>query len=376
MSGIQEVFNLRTQRQKEYPAKIAGTVRSHIEDIKRQVKTGVDGDGWHKVISGWRSNETTVSKGPSAPSYKHDGGHGGHGSHGGHGGHGGHGKHGAYNNSSRMKNDLQKPTPIRPGPSAPAQPYKRYESRFKNSEQNVESTIVNTIILGKLNKFSPQNYVEVYEFLSEILATGECDFLADFMKLIFTKAATEETFCPLYARLLKELSSKYTFLLTEMDDLYKKFLDIFEEIEDDDTTTNTSAINKRNEKKYRLGYSQFLAELLKQNVMDVNAFYITIEQIIKQIDIQTKKINKTHVIEEYADCLIRILKVLKNTPNTVPTDPTSTNTNCENKCFELKVRVRETLRDKMQELTRKSDDRPSLNNKVRFTMMDCTDAIN
>lgn len=347
MSSIQAVFGLRSQRN---TTTITPTINSRIEEFRSQVKAGVDGDGWQRVITGWRNGGSDAKPPAAGKQYSHQrddrrGGGGG----------------GAPHRSAAAH-----PPPPHTNP-VPPQPYKRYESRFKNTDQDVESTIVNTIILGKLNKFSPQNYNEVYEFLSEILASGECDFLADFMKLIFTKAAKEETFCPLYARLLKELSAKYPFLLSEMDILYKKFLEIFEELDDAVTDGgDDSAINKRKEKKYRLGYSQFLAELLKQDIADTDAFYSTIEQIVRQIDNESKKENKFSTIEEYADCLTKILKVLKESP----TD------SGETKVRRVKERVRENLRSRIEELSRKSVERPSLNNKVRFAMMDAKDAIN
>lgn len=347
-SNIQAIYNLRSQRS---TATISGPVRSKIEEIRTQVKAGVDGDGWQRVIHGWRGAEVTAKptiqhvnsnrfKEIQSPSIR---------------------KSDSNNSLPQMTRSIVKTTATeKPIP----QPYKRYESKFKNTDQDVESTIVNTIILGKLNKFSAQNYTDVYEFLSEILASGECDFLSDFMKLIFTKAATEETFCPLYAKLLKELSSKYPFLLSEMDILYNKFLNIFVELDDAEDTE--CAIERRKEKKYRQGYSQFLAELLKHNVVDTNAFYNTIEQIIKQIDNQSQLVDKTSTIEEYGDCLIKLLKVLK--------PPTSDG--ISEKMSELRTKLSSNLKSKMEELTRKSAERPSLNNKIRFTMMDAIDAIN
>jgi hypothetical protein len=369
-SNIQAIYNLRSQKS---TATIVGSTRSKIEEIRTQVKAGVDGDGWQRVIHGWRAQETPKPainattgnrfKEIQSPSMR---------------------KSDSNNSLPQMTRGLPKTVVQHNAIEKPApQPYKRYESKFKNSDQDVESTIVNTIILGKLNKFSAQNYSDVYEFLSEILASGECDFLSDFMKLIFTKAATEETFCPLYAKLLKELSAKYPFLLSEMDILYNKFLNIFEELEDDD---NECAIQRRKEKKYRQGYSQFLAELLKQDVVDTNAFYNTIDQIIKQIDIQSKLGDKTNTIEEYGDCLIKLLKVLKpptrggqsNSPlvSDMHSSALPTNETMSDKMVTLRTNLSTNLKSKMDELTRKSADRPSLNNKIRFTMMDAIDAIN
>ena len=49
-----------------------------------------------------------------------------------------------------------------------------------------------------------------------------------FMKLVFEKAASEEIFCPLYAKLISELSIAYPILLSEMENLYTQYLQIFD----------------------------------------------------------------------------------------------------------------------------------------------------
>ena len=379
-SQIQAIYNVRSQKS---TATISNSIRTLIDEVRRQVKNGVDGDGWQRVIHGWRGGDDKPTlhipqqqqqpqKGRLENSNRFQPIRGG-------------SMHKSESTQSLASNKSYTsihgeppPSPIKRSHMTPRnnsnttlssattqQTYKRYDSKFKQPEKDVESTIVNTIILGKLNKFSNQNYSEVYEFLSEILETGERDFLSEFMKLIFTKAATEETFCPLYARLLKELSAKYPFLLDEMRTLYTKFLDIFQEQQESADDSSETAIQKRKERKYRLGYSQFLTELLKQGIVDNNTLYNTIQCIIQQIDINSKLCDKTSVIEEYSDCLIKILTVLRaSTPTTSSTT-----------IIELRTMVRETLHDKLTDLSRKSVDRPSLNNRVRFAMMDAMDAI-
>ena len=46
---------------------------------------------------------------------------------------------------------------------------------------------------------------EIKEFITHIIDNGQTDMIKCFMKLVFEKAASEEMFCPLYARLLSEL---------------------------------------------------------------------------------------------------------------------------------------------------------------------------
>ncbi|NBO57752.1 MAG: hypothetical protein EBU73_02295, partial [Chitinophagia bacterium] len=128
------------------------------------------------------------------------------------------------------------PTTTQAAPAIPPPPV-RYQSKFKNSSQPVEEKILNNIILSKLNKFSNSTYADIRDFLYQILGSGEPDlaeFIRDFMKLVFRKAASEDVFCPLYAKLLTEISNRYQVILEEMKRLSDNYLEIFDEIEQND----------------------------------------------------------------------------------------------------------------------------------------------
>ena len=56
------------------------------------------------------------------------------------------------------------------------------------------------------------------------MTSGETAFLSEFMELLFTKAASEEMYCGLYAKLLSELSEKFPFLKTEISNIYTNFI--------------------------------------------------------------------------------------------------------------------------------------------------------
>jgi len=245
-------------------------------------------------------------------------------------------------------------------------PHQKYVSKFKKTSEKVEDTILNTILLGKLNKFSHSNYNEIKEFITTIIDSGQTDMMKCFMKIVFEKAASEEIFCPLYAKLLSELSTLYPVLLTEMANLYTQYMEIFEEVAEDQTETYTEMCKRNVEKKYRRGYSQFLAELIKNNVMDIDTFLKIISKIIGQVEANTKMSESTKLIEEFADCLMRIMKAIR-------VDPLK---NDENDAIGL---IRSTLKgeimERIQPLTIRQPEMVGLSNKARFTFLDMYESI-
>ena len=196
----------------------------------------------------------------------------------------------------------------------------KYVSKFKNSEKQVEDKILNTIILSKLNKFSESTYCEIRDFLHQILGSSNQvdksekdnieEFVKEFMKLVFTKAASEEIFCPLYAKLLGEISKEYSIILDEMNKLHENYLNIFEE--EEESNTYDQFIERNREKKYRQGYSQFLSELIVYKILSVDKIVTIFQKIIEQLTIQGQIDNKTTITDQYIDCLLRITKVLHN----------------------------------------------------------------
>ena len=82
------------------------------------------------------------------------------------------------------------------------------------------------------------------------------------MRLVFKKAAAEDMFCPLYARLLSEIRTTYPIIQTEMKELFETYLTIFQDLDESDSLSYKAFVERNIEKKYRLGYSQFLSELV------------------------------------------------------------------------------------------------------------------
>ena len=245
----------------------------------------------------------------------------------------------------------------------------KYVSKFKKTSANVDDTILNTILLGKLNKFSQQNYGDIKEFITHIIDDGETDMIKCFMKLVFEKAASEEIFCPLYAKLLSELSTGYPILLTEMDNLYSHYMTIFDEVSEDSTisTENYNEFCTRNiGNKYRRGYSQFLAELIKYDVIELEIFVKTIDKIITRIENNCNNKELIKLNEEFADCLMKIVKAIK-------TDEKNNAKNTKIKQIRNVLMTTTMLRIKSRTLN--NSENMGMSNKARFTMLDMYDII-
>jgi len=247
-------------------------------------------------------------------------------------------------------------------------PPQKYISKFKKSSEKVEDTILNTILLGKLNKFSQPNYNEIKEFITHIIDSGQTDMIKCFMKLVFEKAASEEVFCPLYAKLLSELSIGYPVLLTEMANLYTQYMEIFDEISEDNTSETYNELCKRNvERKYRRGYSQFLAELIKHDVIDAETFMKSITKIIGQVEANRARPDSIKLNEEFADCLMKIMKAIW-------TDADSDDES-ENKIQTIRTTLKTEIAARIQPLSVRDPEALGLSNKARFTFLDIYEGI-
>ncbi len=272
-----------------------------------------------------------------------------------------------------------------PQAASPKTPYTgpplgRYQSRFKNQSEPIEEKILNRIIRLKLNKFGPTTYSEIRDFLYQILgqetvATEDdgnvqaeegqvAEFVRDFMLMVFKKAAAEEIYCPLYAKLLSEIGAKHSVIFEEMNSLYKNYMEIFEEADVNTASGDMASFEKKNvEKKYRQGYSQFIAELTTLEILSLDALLATFRTLFSQIDKHGRVAENKPLIEEYVDCLLRMSRVMKD------------------KRSEFFCTARNKLflqnKDTIDSLINIRDGTyPSLSPKARFLLMDIRDILN
>jgi len=250
----------------------------------------------------------------------------------------------------------------------------KYVSKYKNSEQLVEDKILNTIILSKLNKFSADTYDDIRNFLFQIIGSEDSitetnekssiqEFVKDFMALVFKKAVSEEIFCPLYAKLLGEIAGKYPIILDEMNKLHENYLAIFDPADSSDKVDESAKdydvfVLKNREKKYRQGYSQFLAELTSLRILSADKITLIFEKIFAQILIHAKLEGQSTLIEQYIDCLLRISKVLRKK---------------EEFYINIRTILLTTTTESLAEM--KKEIYKSLSSKSRFLLMDIQDHL-
>lgn len=251
------------------------------------------------------------------------------------------------------------PPPHRPN----EKPVGRYVSKFTNSSSAVEDKILNQVILNKLNKFSAANYNEIVEFLEQVLNSDEKEFLHDFMSLVFKKASSEPTFCPLYARLIAELSVKYPFLKNDLADLYTKYMTIFEEVSEEECNGYEQFVQRNREKQHRLGYSQFLGELTIRGVLEIDQLKTLYFKIMDAIREQASKgETKQMLVEEYVDCLVRMTSAIQKGGTT--------------KLIEIRNQLRSSCESTLEViLATRSTQFPGLTKKSSFAIMDCLDIL-
>lgn len=375
-SILQEIQLVHSLRKNIRDPKLSSTILASIESIQRCLKTGIDQNGWKTVE--WRGSRAPQNHAPHSGqksySYGSRAQNAPHASHTHHVSHASHNRDASSQRARVPESVASIPlTIIHPPVSQKGngawhdssdgfRPHQKYVSKFKKTTGKVEDTILNTILLGKLNKFSQPNYNEIKEFITHIIASGQTDMMKCFMKLVFEKAASEEVFCPLYAKLLSELSADYPVLLTEMANLYSQYMEIFEEVPEHQTETYQEMCKRNVEKKYRRGYSQFLAELIKHNVVDQETFMKIITTIIRQVEVNLSNKESVKLIEEFADCFMKIVKAIR------VQDPVTE----EDTLHAIRHILKNEFSDRIKPFT---ISQTGLSNKARFTFLDIYESI-
>ena len=244
-------------------------------------------------------------------------------------------------------------------PESDSSPGPKFSSAAVKSSENTEDRIL-AKVKGKINKIGFTTYDATKVFMQQILDSDETEFLDEFMKFVFQKAATESTFCPLYAKLLHELADQFTHLRVVMNNLFRDYTAIFIEVEttpDVGTEDYKAFLEAQERKKFRRGYSQFVAELVKLGEADEDAFSILIQQIVSVLESAHTAPAKTLVCEEYIDCLANMCM---SAPKILSGASWS---------YGVKGRLKA-----LAEVSRASS--PGFTNKGRFALMDLVDFAN
>lgn len=235
--------------------------------------------------------------------------------------------------------------------------YMKFKSKFKkdaNNEDELDDRILGHI-RAKINKFSAQNYKKVLNFLRQNMDSEEKEFLEQFMSLIFSKAAEEDTFVSLYAQLLSDLTPEFPYLLDEMKSLFASYLAVFTDVDGiKDTEANEYGkfLEAQGRKHHRRGYSLFIAEIATRGLIAEKDLLVTTLAVAASLRSNATKEDQKLLVEELADCLTNILRVAR-------------------KPLSAFAEFDSVLKDLQRLASTKKEDLPGLSFKARFAIMDC-----
>jgi hypothetical protein len=191
-------------------------------------------------------------------------------------------------------------------------------SRFQPLEETIATESMDDRIMGKVrakvNKLGHSTYDATKAFMKQILDSGEVDFLEEFMRFVFTKAATETAFCALYARFLHELADEFSHLREAMVRKFREYTRVFDEASkapDVGTSDYVAFVEAQEQKKFRRGYSQFVAELAKLGEVSMEDFRLLVGRVVETIQVCHQKEENRQMCEEVIDCFLMMVRAVK-----------------------------------------------------------------
>jgi hypothetical protein len=179
-----------------------------------------------------------------------------------------------------------------------------------NKEASTESRMMDRI-RSKMNMFAEGTYAATKTWLSELLDSGEAEFLEGFIILVFEKAAAETGLTALYAKLLVELRAAFPHIDVELRRIFGEFQQVFTAAaaEPDVGSEEYGAFVKaRERRRYRRGYAAFIGDIANGGALTVDDVMGTCTLILDGLYAAKAEEGNAGLVEEYADCLSMMLK--------------------------------------------------------------------
>ena len=174
-------------------------------------------------------------------------------------------------------------------------------------EENVGISAQIDIIRTYLNKLTDKNYTDMLNKIVEVIDK----FIAENIQpeemirvstIVFDIASNNRFYSKIYADLYSDLSSKYAFLLTMIEENLSKFADLFNCIEYVDSNVNYDKFcenNKKNEKRKSL--SAFYINLMSNGVIPQKTVMIITRNLLAQIYQFISQEDKKNEVDELTE---------------------------------------------------------------------------
>jgi len=144
-------------------------------------------------------------------------------------------------------------------------------------------------------------------------------------------------------------------------------MEIFDEVVDGKVEDYNELCQRNIQKKYRRGYSQFLAELIKYNIIDTDTFMKIINKIICQVTANLTVKESIKLNEEFGDCLMKIIKAIQA--------GLRLNEDVDSNIYMIRDNLKAIIGPTIKPFTVSTPENVGMSNKVRFTFLDIWEAI-
>ena len=168
-------------------------------------------------------------------------------------------------------------------------------------------------VRGMINRLDGETYAGTKSSLQQILSNDDTKFIDDILKYIILKASSEEKYCRHYVNLVHELAIEFPHIQTPISTILRDYMNIFVDcdIPDEESSEYATFLESQEKKRNRRGYSQFAAELLLKNDIDLSEFMALLNTIIHSIETTISVSAKSKECEDYIDCLKTLCTVAK-----------------------------------------------------------------
>lgn len=187
----------------------------------------------------------------------------------------------------------------------------RYAKFFQKENQTKDEELLDKI-KDNLNKITRTNFNTNVEGIKGFLAEISENYTTNFVSEVFNRASCQDIFCEMYVDVLKEISTIRKTIIPCITHIIEDYLSLFEtkitkkEIEDYDEFCKN---NKQ--KKFRAGYSSFISELYRCEMIGkdiVVSFANTIlKNIIRDLEQDTTPNTKEN-IQDNVECFKKLVK--------------------------------------------------------------------
>jgi hypothetical protein len=177
-----------------------------------------------------------------------------------------------------------------------------------------EELIINSIN-SLLNKLAPKNYELIESKTLEICKENKDnkETLEKIIDSVFLKAVMQSTYCPYYVKLINKIIENEIDIINVINSKSKEY-QIMLKMENNTKLTSTEKetydefCEKIKNKTYKAGYSQFIGELLKNNIIEKEIISSCLSLFIENVKILIENDINDESIEDNIICIYNLVK--------------------------------------------------------------------